>query len=188
MQLPEQNIVAEQNSVYQTGEKAICESCAMGKQHKLPYPKSSSTARTDIKGVVHSDVCGSMTVPSVGDSKNFLIYIDDLTRNICMYYMKQESKVLDKFKEHVNLMSNTTGKRDKVLQSDNGGECCSDIFTHYVKQQRYQSPNNYTTHSCPKRTCRAYESHFGEVCSINDALQKCLHSSSRQEQLILLYI
>jgi len=49
--------------------------------------------------------------------------------------MKQKSEVLDKCKEYVNLMSNTTGKRVKVLRSDNGGEYCSDAFSEYLKQQ-----------------------------------------------------
>ena len=60
--------------------------------------------------------------------------------------MKQKFEVLNKFKEYVNLLSNTTGKRVKVLRSDNGGEYCSGAFTEYLKQQgiRHQTTVPYS--------------------------------------------
>ena len=72
---------------------------------------------------------------SIGGSKYFITFIDDFSRYVCVYYLKQKSEALSKFKEFVNLMTNITGKRVKVLRSDNGGEYCSHAFAEYLKEQ-----------------------------------------------------
>ena len=46
-----------------------------------------------------------------------------------------KSEALSKFKEFVNLMTNITGKRVKVLRSDLGEGYCSRAFSEYLKEQ-----------------------------------------------------
>ena len=77
MKLSDHNMFVGLDGIYSTDKKAICESCVMGKQHRLPYPKSSSTGTTDVLELVHSDVCGPMNTPPVGGSMYFVTFIDD---------------------------------------------------------------------------------------------------------------
>ena len=110
-----------------------CEGCAMGKQHRQPFPKKSQHESTQPLEIIHSDVCGPMNVNSVGGSRYFVTFIDDYSRFTSVYFMKNKNEVLDKFKEFVELGENLTEKRVKILRSDNGGEYLSQEFTQYCK-------------------------------------------------------
>jgi len=72
---------------------------------------------------------------SIGGSKYFSTFIYDFWRYVCVYHLKQKSDALSKFKEFVSLMTNITGKRVKVLRSNNGGEYCSHAISDYLKEQ-----------------------------------------------------
>jgi transposase InsO family protein len=48
--------------------------------------------------------------------------------------MKHKSEVLEKFKEFVNYATNSSGKKVKIIRSDNGGEYCSKAFVDYLKE------------------------------------------------------
>jgi hypothetical protein len=44
---------------------AFCEGCIFCKHHRLPFPTSSPTRATKQGGLIHSDLCGPMSVPSL---------------------------------------------------------------------------------------------------------------------------
>ena len=88
-----------------------------------------------VQGLLTNIVCGPMNMDSIGGSKYFITFIDDFSRYVCVYYLKQKSEALSKFKEFVSLMTNITGKHVKVLRSDNEGEYCSHAFAEYLKEQ-----------------------------------------------------
>jgi len=71
---------------------------------------------------VHSDVFGSVKVPSLGKSMYYVSFIDDFSRNTQIYFLKKKSEVFDRFKEFKALVENETEKKIKVLKTDNGGE------------------------------------------------------------------
>eukprot|EP00111_Clytia_hemisphaerica_P023199 TCONS_00068237-protein len=70
-----------------------CEGCAMGKQHRQPFPKKSTNTTKGLLELIHSDVCGPMDVPSVGGSRYFVTFIDDYSRYTTVYMMKHKSEV-----------------------------------------------------------------------------------------------
>ena len=111
-----------------------CESCVMGKQHRTAYPKEIPYRAAKPFEIVHSDVCGPMHVNSFRNSRYYVTFIDDYSRYTHVYFIKRKSEVFDKFKEFVSYATNTTGKKVKVLRSDNGGEYCSMAFQEYMKQ------------------------------------------------------
>ena len=45
-----------------------CDGCVMGKFNRLPFPKKSNHGAEHLLGIVHSDVCGSFNVQSIGGS------------------------------------------------------------------------------------------------------------------------
>ena len=126
-----------------------CEGCAMGKQHRQPFPKKGNSSTTGLLELLHSDVYGPMDVPSVGGSRYFATFIDDLSRYTTVYMMKNKSEVLDKFKDYVNLLENRTGLKVKRLsmedktikrfRSDNGGEYISKEFEQFCNDRVIQS-------------------------------------------------
>ena len=77
---------------------------------------------------MHSDICGPMPTESIGGSKYFVTFIDNFSRCCAVYFLRNKSEVLDKFKEFEARASNDCGERIGTLWSDNGGEYLSKEF------------------------------------------------------------
>ena len=86
-----------------------------------------------ILDLVHSDLCGPMTIASLGGYYYYVIFIDDYFRKTRSYFLKskESEEVLSRFKEFKAQVENLSGKRIKVLRSDNGGEYTSMDFSDF---------------------------------------------------------
>ena len=112
--LSSQNMVEGMPDVVLKPVDADCEGCALGKQTRYPFPKNPSGKRTtEVLELVHSDVCGPMSVPSVGGSSYYVTFIDDFTNFVWVYPLKKKSEVFQKFTEFLALAENLTGCRLK---------------------------------------------------------------------------
>ena len=60
-----------------------CEPCLMGKMTKTPFSGTMERA-TDLLEIIHTDVCGPMSVEARGGYHYFLTYTDDLSRYGCI--------------------------------------------------------------------------------------------------------
>jgi len=120
-----------------------CEICVQGKQLKNPFTKSDSKS-SDLLELVPSDFCGPMRVKSHGSSRYFVTFIDDKTRWCEIYFLKQKSEVIEKFKEYMHLVENQTGRNIKTLRTDNGKEYVNNEFSTFLKK-RALSMNLQTT-------------------------------------------
>ena len=49
-----------------TKEIDFCESCVTGKIHRCPFPRSSQARAEEPLALIHSDVCGKISSPSLG--------------------------------------------------------------------------------------------------------------------------
>ena len=78
-------------------ENFTCEACAYGKQHRLPFRKSS---RGELQpgDLVYSDVCGPISHTSVRGMRYFVLFKDAKTSYRHVYFMKNKSDVLVYFK------------------------------------------------------------------------------------------
>lgn len=129
------------------GETSLrnCEACQKGKQSRQPF-KSSGTKSSDILELVHSDLCGPMENASIGGAKYFLTFIDDFTRKYFVYFLRLKSDVLATFKDFKQLVENQTGKKIKILRTDNGTEYCGNDFQTFCRKSgiRHQTSTTYT--------------------------------------------
>lgn len=58
----------------------VCPGCAIGKQHKASYISRPSKKRSKIPGkVLHADMCGKMSQPSLGGALYYMLIKDDCT-------------------------------------------------------------------------------------------------------------
>ena len=57
----------------------FCEHCVYGKQNQVRFP-SSATRAVGILQLVHSDVFGPVSVPSLGKSMYYVSFIDEFLR------------------------------------------------------------------------------------------------------------
>jgi hypothetical protein len=103
------------------------EHCVYGKKNQVRFP-SGATRVEGILQLVHNDVFGPVSVPSLGKSVYYVSFIDEFSRNTWIYFLRKKSEVFDRFKEFKALVENQIEKIIKVLRIDNGGEFCGNEF------------------------------------------------------------
>jgi hypothetical protein len=75
-----------------------CEPCLMGKMIKTPFSRIMERAMDSLE-IIHTDVCGPMSILTRGGYHYFLTFTDDLSRYGYVYLMKHKSEIFEKFKE-----------------------------------------------------------------------------------------
>ena len=60
----------------------ICESCILGKQKNVSFLKTGRTPKAKKLELIHTDLWGSSPVASLGGSRYYIIFIDDLSRKV----------------------------------------------------------------------------------------------------------
>ena len=83
----------------------------MGKMTKTPFSGTIERA-TDLLEIIHTDVCGSMSVEARGGYRYFLTFTDDLSRYGYIYLMKHKSETFEKFKEFQSKVENHRNKNN----------------------------------------------------------------------------
>ena len=96
-----------------------CEHCIYGKQTQCPQ-KKMLRQKGDKLDLVHIDVC-QMPQLSLGGARYFATFIDDATRKVWAYPIKQKNDVFSVFQTFVALVENQTGKKLKCLRFDKIG-------------------------------------------------------------------
>jgi hypothetical protein len=106
--------------------EGVCRGCALGKNAKGRFSSSDSRSK-GILDLIHSDLCGPMTIASLSGYLYYFIFIDDYSRKTWIYLLKSKDseEVLVKFQEFKAQIENLTGRKVKTLRSDNGGEYTS---------------------------------------------------------------
>ena len=111
----------------------FCEHCVLGKQTRVKF----GIVVHQTKGIldyVHSDVWGLTKTASLSGKHWFVTSFDDYSRRAWVYTIKHKDKVLNIFLNWKKMVENQTGKKIKVLRSDNGGEYTSDPFCKICRE------------------------------------------------------
>ena len=85
----------------------------MGMMTKTPFSGIMERA-SDLLEIIHTDVCGPMSVEARGRYHYFLTFSDVLSRYEYVYLMKQNSETFEKFKEFQSEVENHRNKKIKV--------------------------------------------------------------------------
>jgi hypothetical protein len=99
----------------------ICKGFMLGKNIKKAFPSSDSRTQ-GILDLVHSNVCGPISSPSLSGCLYYVIFIDDYSRKCWMCFLKAKSDTFNKFKEYKAFIEKQTGKHIRTLRTNNGGE------------------------------------------------------------------
>ncbi|KAE8731263.1 hypothetical protein F3Y22_tig00002840pilonHSYRG00865 [Hibiscus syriacus] len=115
----------------------FCKYCVLGKQTKVRFKTAKHTTQ-GILDYVHSDVWGPSTTSSLGGSRYYVTFIDDFSRKVWVYFLKQKSEVFEKFKLWKAEVENQTGRKIKCLRSENGTEYIDSQFLQFCKEHGIQ--------------------------------------------------
>ena len=111
----------------------ICKGCALGKNTKKPFSRSKNRSK-GILDLIHSDIYGPMSSPSLSGCLYYVLFIDDHSRKSWIYFLKAKSETFDRFKAFKALIENQTGRYIQILRSDNGGEYEYNEFDDFCRK------------------------------------------------------
>ena len=109
-------------------ESDFCEYCHYGKQI-VHEPLE----------LIHMDLCNPMP-------KNSITFVDNATRRVWAYPLKMKDETFSTFSRGCTEVELQSGRKVKILRSDNGGEYTSVAFTkhRFEKGVRHKRPAPYT--------------------------------------------
>ncbi|KAL0411372.1 UNVERIFIED_CONTAM: hypothetical protein Slati_3726900 [Sesamum latifolium] len=93
----------------------------VGKMTKKPFVGQSAIAN-GLLDLVHTDVCGPLSIPARGGFSYFITFTDDHSRYGYVYLMRYKSEAFGRFKEYRLEVENQTNRKIKALRSDRGEE------------------------------------------------------------------
>jgi len=99
-----------------------CIKCIQAKStHYVPkaLPQKQSTKPFEL---VHTDLAGPFSMPSLGRNRYYISFIDDYTNMAWVYFMKLKSETIQQVQGFMAMVSNQFGTTVKRLRSNNGGE------------------------------------------------------------------
>jgi len=100
----------------------LCEVCNLGKACTKAI-SSGLAVRSDVLfECVHSDICGPMSVPSIGGNLYFVTFIKDSGRYCWLYFLKAKSNLAGVLEDFIVYIKVQFGTNIKILHSDCGGE------------------------------------------------------------------
>ncbi|RVW81762.1 Retrovirus-related Pol polyprotein from transposon TNT 1-94 [Vitis vinifera] len=105
------------------------------KQKNVSFLKTGRTPKAEKLELVHTNLWGPSPVASLGDSRYYITFIDDLTKKVWVYFLKNKSNVFETFKKWKAMVEIETGLKVKCLRSDNGGEYIDGGFSEYCVAQ-----------------------------------------------------
>lgn len=111
---------------------ALCESCIYGKSCRAPIPKQKGDRSKGILDLAHSDAFGPLNMKSIGGSKYFVTFIDNHSRFVVVYTMKENSEAFSCFKKWLATVERHTNCKLKAIRCDNGGEYVSKDFDDFL--------------------------------------------------------
>ena len=112
----------------------FCEQCVLGKQKRVKF----GTAIHNTEGIldyIHTEVWGPTKTASLGGKHYFVTFVDDFSRRVWVYTLKSKDEVFETFLVWKKMVENQTGRKIKVLRSDNGTEYRNDQFSIFYRKE-----------------------------------------------------
>lgn len=147
-------------------ERIVCSGCQFGKPHQLKFHQSDYMSCEPLE-LVHSDVFKPVNSPSVRGRRFMVTVIDNYSRFLWVAFMKEKSEALTKFKAFQIEAKKLTGRRVKILCSNNGGEYVSHELNECLNdcKIRRQITCSYTPqqHGVSERKNRHLAETYGSI-------------------------
>src|SRR3954467_7112884 len=140
-----------------------CAPCIEAKQHRTPFLRSTNESAQEIGELTVSDVWGPTRIQSIQGNSYYISFTDAKSCRSQIYFMKNKSQALQKFKYYKSFMETQKNKKLKILRTDNGGEYVSEDFKNYCKESgirlQYTAPDSPAQNGISERLNRTLAEH-----------------------------
>ena len=108
-----------------------CEICLLAKQKRLPFTPNShvSSHRFDL---IHCDLWGPFSTPTIDGCKFFLTIVDDYSRCTWVYLLKHKSQTQAILEQFYLVIETQFSQKIKCIRTDNGTEF---IMSNFFSQK-----------------------------------------------------
>lgn len=119
--------------IYRTkGVHVPCESCIASKFARK-FSRLNPIRVKHVGGCIHTDVCGPMSIPSLGGSRYFVTFIDEYSNFVNVRFIEKKSEVASEFRSFKAWFERKFDCAIKRLHTDGGGEYIA--LKGYLKDQ-----------------------------------------------------
>jgi len=127
----------------------FCEHCIIGKKTKVKFYTMTCCTEGILDYCSHRCL-GPTKMVSIGGNHYFVSFIDDYSRRYWVHTMKHKREVLELFVKLKRNMEKRTGRKIKVLHSDNGGDYTSNLFLQLCRDEGIK--RNFTVRETRNKT------------------------------------
>jgi len=99
-----------------------CEGCLFGKQARKNFKNYVLQKAKKPLEVVYSDVCGPLDNNSLRGNTYFLTFVDEFTRKIWIYLLKEKSEMFERFVKFCAKVERQSGYAFTIFRTDVGRE------------------------------------------------------------------
>jgi transposase InsO family protein len=116
-------------------ENFQCDVCILGKAHKALIYNNPKPRVEKVGQMFHTDVCGPMSVPSINDNRWLCIVVDDVSRLLFPFFMKNKDDAATYIKEYMEMVNTQQpgGVKMQQMHSDGGGEFINKDLDKFLK-------------------------------------------------------
>lgn len=105
----------------------FCEDCVMGKSHRVRFGQDIHKTKS-VLDYIHSNLWGASRVTSHGRARYFVTFLDDFSRRVWVYILKNKNDAFDTFVKWKARVEIQTERKIKRLRTNNGLEFCAGVF------------------------------------------------------------
>ena len=153
----------------------VCRNCVAGKHSRRKFSSSSAYRATKRLELVHGDICGPIKPSTIGGRRYFLLLVDDFTRIMWVFFLKEKSEAFQHFKIVKTQAESESGEKLKCFRTDRGGEFNSEEFGYYCDKNGIK--RHLTAPYSPQQN--------GVVERKNTTIMSCVRSMLKEKKLPL---
>ncbi|GFU08260.1 retrovirus-related Pol polyprotein from transposon TNT 1-94 [Trichonephila clavipes] len=126
--------------------KTHCIPCKLGKSKRVSFKKTGAVRSKRPLELLHMDLCGPMPTESQGGNKYFLSIIDDYSRKVTVFPIRNKSDVFHTFIRFQKRAERFLSKKVIAVRTDGGLEFCNKDMDNFLTELgiKHEVTNSYT--------------------------------------------
>ena len=119
-----------------------------GKHSRSVFPYVSSFLAAKRLELIHGDICRLIQPSTIGGRRYYFLLVDDFTRLMWVFFVKEKSEAYHHFKIFKNLAESESSERIKWFRTDRGGEFNFEEFRNLCDMNGIN--RHFTAHYSPQ--------------------------------------
>ncbi|GFT37506.1 copia protein [Trichonephila clavipes] len=126
--------------------KTHCIPCKLAKSKRVSFKRTGAVRSKRPLELLHMDLCGPMPTESQGGNKYFLSIIDDYSRKVTVFPIRNKSDVFHTFIRFQKRAERFLSKKVIAVRTDGGLEFCNKDMDNFLTELgiKHEVTNSYT--------------------------------------------